>query len=64
MENDCEIVIDAIAAYHEQDKKNSIKKRRGYLLKAIQKQWKPNPPNREQKIAEITKRMNEIIEVL
>lgn len=64
MENDCEIVINAIAAYHEQSKKKKIDKPEKYLLKVIQEKGKPNPPNREQKIAEITKRMNEIIEIL
>ena len=70
MEKDCEIVINAIAAYHQTKQYHSqnpkankgIQSPEGYLFKALKGKWTSRSQNPEQEIAEIRKRMNEIIE--
>jgi hypothetical protein len=60
MESDCEILINAIAAYQESKKSNVIRKPEGYLFKAIKESWKPEK-NFEVERDEIKKQMNEVI---
>lgn len=64
IESDCEILINAIAAYQASKKSNEIEKPIGYLLKAITEGWKPPSKNSEQELDQIRKQMNEIIENL
>lgn len=61
MDNEYEVVIKAIAAYSQYRNNNLVNKPSNYLIKAIQKQWKPSS-NEEEEITKITNLMNNIIE--
>lgn len=64
METDCEILINAMAAYQAYKKSNEIKAPVGCLLNAITEEWKPPSNHSEQEVDQIRKQMNEIIENL